>query len=315
MKETNLLPSWIVEVVNQHKDKLHPKSKEFFDKALEIAPHFEIQFLNIPAQSEIGALKSYNPNEVYAFYGTQSPREFILLNILKLFHFQAIYQIRELGLSFSSLLEEGRFYVAAITNRAMLEVVCANYYTFRRVENEFKQGLAHLKNGSEKRSSAEKSKLFEKYGEAILSIVSKVHDANLASSIDWQKYLMKKTDAPIAVEKTSKLNVNEAIKDVEKYSKLPLSEGAYDLLSEFVHPNVGSKMLIVNTRRPHDGMMDSVTVGDNKYNGEAALFYVDNLAESLYYTLTLALSLSERSQKLIAVVDQMVPRDDGKQLH
>jgi hypothetical protein len=74
-------------------------------------------------------------------------------------------------------------------------------------------------------------------------------------------------------------------------------------------------MLIVNTKNTRDEMMDALTIGENKDNSEAVLFFVDHLAESLYYTLTLALTLFDRSQELIAVLDRLVPDKASKTGH
>lgn len=59
-----------------------------------------------------------------------------------------------------------------------------------------------------------------------------------------------------------------------KKSGLPLIK-TYDLLSEVVHPNAGSKMLVVSTRRSHDSHFDVLNLGDNSRNEEACLFFLE----------------------------------------
>ena len=306
MNTPNQFPPWIVEAVSGNRNQLTPDASKFFDQCMELFPHIDSHFLSIPATSDLGVLKSYDPAEVHDQYGVKSPNELILLNIFELFHFQAKYQLRELSLSLMHALEEGRFYVAAITSRAMLEVVCVNYYTFRRVDEQFKQCLQYLRTAAKTKSHVEKAKLLDKYARGSYEIFSKLFDANLATSIDWKAHLFDKyvlsTEAP---EATKKVHVNTAIEDIEKQSGLRLSS-AYHVLSEFVHPNAGSKMLIVNTRTAHDPLMDKLKIGDNKGNVEAALFCIDHLAESIFYTWTLALTLSDRGQKLITVLDDFV---------
>ena len=103
-----------------------------------------------------------------------------------------------------------------------------------------------------------------------------------------------------------KVNVKTAIEYLEKQSALPLWD-AYNMLSEFVHPNAGSRMLIINTKRSSLPLMDALIIGDNKLNVEAAMFYVDHLAESMFYAWTLALTLNQRSQNLISVLNALVP--------
>jgi len=306
MSEPRGFPDWIAEAANKHKTQLDPKSKEFFEKILELFPHFDESFLSIPPTSDIGVLKSYDPGDVRQHYGFESPHEFILLNICEKFNFHAIYQIRELGLSLLTSLNEGNFYVSAILNRTLFEVVCINYYSFRRIESQLKQCLGYLKTASKTKSSVERKKILNKYYQGTYEIFSRALDANNATSIDWPKYYAENFDIPIAAgEEAKKVHVNTAIKDLGEQSGLPLVE-AYNVLSEFVHPNAGSKMLVVNTRRSHDPIMDALTLGDNKNNAEAALFYIDHISESMFYTWTLALTLSDRGHKLLSILDNLV---------
>lgn len=312
MSDPNTFPAWIAEAVSNNQQQLNDESREFFEKLLEHFPHFDRTFLSIPDTLDIGILKSYNPKEIQKQFGFESPHEFILLNICESFHFQATYQIRELGLSLQNSMLEGRFYVAAITIRAMLEVVCVNYYTFRRVEKQFKQCLESLIIARKTKSTAEKSRLLKIYYQGTYEIFTKLFDANTASSIDWSKYLREKFQINIAAsEQSKKVHVNTAIEDIEKQSGLPLKE-AYNLLSEFVHPNAGSKMLVVNTKQSHHPLMDALKIGNNKGNPEAALFFIDQLSESVFYTWTLALTLFNRGQELLEVIDCLIPKEPSK---
>lgn len=315
MSQHNKFPDWIVDVFNQKQDQLNPKSKEFFEKTIEIFPYFDSNFLSIPNTSDVGILKSYDPVTVANYYGLESPYEFILLNICELFHFQAIYQLRELSLALLNDLEDGRFYTSAILNRAMFEVVCVNYYTLRRVESQFKKCLEYLQTALKTRSTTEKSKIQKKYTEGIYKIFSDIFNANVGTSLDWEKHFMENFNATIKVGDVTKIvHVNTAIKDLEEYSGLHLIN-SYNVLSEFVHPNMGSKMLIVNTQRPHDSLMGALKIGDNKFNAEAALFYIDQVAEHMFYTWSMALTFCDQGHKLIAVIDKLVPEQTSKNVH
>lgn len=315
MNEPATFPLWIVEAFNQHQKQLNPKSKEFFEKLLELSPYFDNAFLSIPATSDIGALKSYEPEEVQRHLGLESPHEFILLNICETFHFQATYQLRELGLSFLSSLTEGRFFVSAITNRAMMEVVCVNYYAFRRIEKQLKQCLGLLQEAAKTKSDNERTRILNSYYQGTFEICSRVFVANTASSISWSEYLQDRFKIKIEPrESLKKVHVHDAIKDLEKSSGLPLI-ATYDVLSEFVHPNAGSKMLVINTKKALYPFMDALTIGDNKENSEAALFFIDHLSESMFYTWNLALTLSQRGQELLEVLDGLASIESSKKFH
>lgn len=199
----------------------------------------------------------------------------------------------------------------------MLEVICVNYYTFRRIDSRFKRCLEFIKAAAKTKSAAEKSKLLNKYHQETYEIFSEVFDANTASSIDWPKLLLEKHSITIPTGYvTKKIHVNTAIRDIENQSGLPLVD-AYNVLSEFCHPNAGSKMLVVNTKRTHDPLMDALTIGDNKANSEAALFYIDYMSESTFYALTLALTLVDRCGKLLSVLDSItsMPKATSKVIH
>jgi len=315
MSNQTRFPAWITEAVNKNEGEVNSKSREFFQKLLELVPHFDQAFLSIPATSDIGVLRSLDPKEVQRHLGLESPQEFILLNVIELFHFQATYQLRELALSLLGALSEGRFYVAAIISRAMLEVVCVNYYTLRRIETQFEQCVDLLKNAVKTKSSTERARLLNSYYQGTYEILSKVLDANSASSISWSKYMLERFNVIIeSGEDVKKVHVSTAIPDIEKKSGLPLNN-AYNVLSEFVHPNAGSKMLIVNTRQSRYQLMDALTIGENKGNTDAALFYIDHLAEGMFYTWTLALTLSHRGQDLIAQIDSLVPTGASRSVH
>jgi argininosuccinate lyase len=197
----------------------------------------------------------------------------------------------------------------------MLEVVCINYYAFRRADKKFKQCLEILSNAVKTKSTAEKSRLSNRYYQEAYEIFSTIFDANVSSSIDWSKYIKDRFNQNIkAGEQVKKVHVNTAIEDIAKQSGFPLQD-AYNVLSEFVHPNAGSKMLIIKTKQSRYPLMDALTIGDNKENSEAALFYIDHVAESMFYTWTLALTLFHRGQKLISVLDELVPSGSSRNVH
>lgn len=315
MSDKILFPSWIEIAFRKNLEKINPRSKDFFEKLLELFPHFSQSFLDIPPRAEIGHLTSHDPKELQGSMGLQSPQQFILLTIFESFHFHAIYQLRELGLSFLAALAEGRFYASAIIGRAMMEVVCINYYSFRRVEDQLKQCIEILMAAGATKSEVERARILTRYYEGTYNMYAQISKANTASSLDWQLHLQEKFGVNIEAGGQSKIvHVLDAIRDIEKKSGLPLSS-AYAVFSEFVHPNAGSKMLIVNTKRHHLPSLDALIIGDNADNSEAALFYIDHLSEGIFYTWTLALTLFDRAQSVLSVLDGLVPIEADKRVH
>ena len=307
------LPGWIVDAIRQNDHLLRPKSKDSFENICEIWPHFASSHLDIPENSELGVLRTYSLAELSKQYDTPMLREFLLLNVCEQMHYFSIYQIRELGLSLTESLEKGHFYAAGITTRALLEVVCVNYWSFRRIDDLFRQCFKWMQVAAKTRSSIEQDKLLKKYSENLYKIASLAYDANTSTSLDWATYL-KQFGASLTSNPPSKVNVHEAIKDIGEKSKLPLND-TYHVLSEFVHPNAGSKMLIINTKRSHLEFMDAVKIGNNQNNAEAALFFVDHISEGLYYSLTLSLTLSDRFSRLLNILNGLVSSSSNKNYH
>jgi hypothetical protein len=163
------------------------------------------------------------------------------------------------------------------------------------------------------KSAVEKETLTKQYIEKLYEIYAALQRGNTASSIDWQDHMQKFGLAKSEKREVERIHIKTAIEDIQKQSKLPLDR-IYGLMSEFVHPNYGSKALIFKTSSKHDDLMDKLTIGDNKNNEQAALFYIDQCSEGLYVTLTLAMSLVDRSIKLISTLDHFT-ENSKKTLH
>ena len=314
MEEKTKFPSWIIDVEKVDRSKLAQHSQEFFRKSLECYPHFHEIFLDCPKTSEIGVLTNHEPWVLEEHYEKSTLIHFIIANVAETFHYQFVYQIRELGLAMHGALDRGAFYTAAILNRSIFEAVCTSYYTFRRIEDKFKQSLVPLQIAAKTRSKVEQEKNIVKHYELLYEIYSLVHMANTATTMNWTEHLKQFGYSIELPEPGKRLHVNDAIRDIEAKSKLPLWK-VYNLMSEFVHPNFGSKTMIINTRRSYQKYMDVLVLGDNGGNAEAALYYIDQFSESLYYTLTLACSLYGRSAKFLDDIFKFIPRPDNRTLH
>jgi hypothetical protein len=313
MKTKNNFPEWIVSVADSNQASINKESSENFEKVKELYPNFVSAYIELPMNVDLGVLKSHNPFEVSSYFEMGSSLEFIVFNVYETFHFVFIYQIRELSLIMEDCFREGKFFGAAIINRSIFELVCANYYTFRRVENKFTECIAILNKIVKTKSSVEKETLTKQYVEKIYEIYAVLHRGNTASSIDWQDHMQKFGLSKNESKDIQRIHISTAIDDIEKQSKMPLQK-IYGYMSEFVHPNYGSKTLIIKTASKQNELMDKLTIGENKDNEEAALFYIDQCSEGLYITLTLALSLHDRSLKLLFALDQII-EDNKKNSH
>ena len=310
MKKNTNFPHWISESVHKNRPSLNPASYEFFEKFLEIYPFFSIDYMQCPTTIDIGVLKSHSLKELDTHYKKETICEFVLFNLFETFHFFLVYQVRELSLTIFESWENGKFFSASILNRSMFELVCVSYYSFRRVEKKFKEAFVFVDKINKTKSQVEKTRLANEYASKLMEIFLLIRSGNNASSIDWSSYMSKFGVELDEQEKIEKIHIMKAVEDIEKVSTFPLTK-IYGMMSEFVHPNYGSKTLIIKTKRTHDKFMDRLTIGDNGYNEESALFYVDHCSEGLYVTLTLAMSLLGRSSDLLLFLNQILEKSEN----
>ena len=309
MKKKDQFPEWIVDIVSKNQASINKQSLEYFEKVKDLYPHFVNAYIDIPCDIELGVLKCHNPSKISDYYQKKNPFEFIVFNVFETFHFIYIYQVRELSKLMEDCLESGKYFGVAILNRSIFELVCTTYYTFRRVESKFIECINILKKIVKTKSIVESETLTKQYFEKLIDIYIALDRGNTASSIDWQDHMQKFGLVKLEQRETSKIHIGTVIEDMQKQSKMPLSK-IYGLMSEFVHPNYGSKMLVIKTANKHDELMDKLTVGENNNNEEAALFYIDQCSEGLYVTLTLAMSLVDRSSKLLTSLSQIIENDN-----
>jgi hypothetical protein len=315
MSQVNAFPSWLLDVEKSAGGKLNKNSRDFFSKAMECYPYFYEVFLNCPNKLEIGQLNELNPHFLETYYGKQAVLiPFIVANIFECFHFEFVYQIRELAISQREALERGAFYVAVILSRSIFETICTQYYTVRRVDEKFKQLVKWTQEAAKTNSKVEQEKLLRKSNEVLYEIFSLVFSARASTSLDWAAHMSTFGFQIENAEKIKPIHVSKAVEDLENASKLPLIK-TYSLLSEFVHPNFGAKTLILNTKQPYQPYMDKMTLGENINNHEAALWYLDQLSESLYYSLTLACSLHEMSVKFLNAIFSLAGINDKQSIN
>lgn len=313
MNTEKTFPNWIINVANKRQASLNKQSLYYFEKIKELYPSFVSSFIAIPINVELGILKSHDPSEVSNYYQKNNPLETITFNVYETFHFVFIYQIRELAQIMEDCLTEGKFFGAAIINRSIFELVCTTYYTLRRVEQKFSECIDILKKFNKTKSTIEKGTLTKQYFEKLNVIYDALEKGNVSSSIDWLDHMQKYGLVKQESRKINRVHVSSAIEDIQKQSGMPLLK-IYELMSEFVHPNYGSKALIIQTSKKQDDLMDCLMIGENKDNEEAALFYIDQNSEGLYTTLTLAITLVDRSTRLLTALNQFT-ENDKKILH
>jgi hypothetical protein len=299
---TPLIPDWIVSIAKARAPELSPDAVSAFDKTLECMHAFSGHYLDIPQNSQLGVLRTHSPSSLAGTRYERKEPELITHGALELFKFQFVYQVRELGLAFNESLENSRFYAAAVILRTIFESVCRIHYAADKACNRFDEAMKELGVAVKTSSHAEREKRMSNYRQKLHEVYSLIMNDNKASSLDWTSFPPQKLSIDDSAAPIKKVHVNDTIREIGKKSGLPLSK-IYDLLSEVVHPNAGSKMLVVSTRRSHDSHFDVLNLGDNSRNEEACLFFIDLLSEALFFTVNLCCSLPNRLQKPLDLLD------------
>jgi len=290
------LPHWMVQEARKNSGSLNAASLSFFDKLAEFYPHFDARYVAAPARADLEALSTYDLDQIAALYPGADPRLVILRSEYEQFYFITCYQVRELAIAFARALAAGDFYVGAILARSILEISSCAHYILRRLQSKFVE-ISNVATSYAKTKSADHSeKLRTEFLTKIYEAFSHLHRANTASSFPWSEHFerlgVKLNEASFG----KVLHTQTCIEDVSKAYKLPI-ESSYATLSEFVHPNFGSKTLLVGSRKPINTAMDKLKIGSVNRE-EKCLWFIDHISEPLYHTLNLALTFHQHGGDL-----------------
>lgn len=212
------------------------------------------------------------------------------------FYFITCYQVRELATAFAESLAKGDFYASAIMARSILEICSCAHYILRRLQSKFVEISKVAASFAASKSVSHIDKMSNEFLTKIYEAFSYLHRANRASSFPWaahfERYGVELNEASFG----KALHTGTCIEDISKAYKLPI-ENCYAILSEFVHPNFGSRTLLVGTREPINATMDKLRIGSVKRE-EKCLWFIDHISEPLYHTLNLALTFHQHGGDL-----------------
>lgn len=289
-------PRWIINEARANAVALNATSLSFFDKIVDVYPHFEARYVHAPPQADLEALSTYDLKQISALYPGADPRLVILRSEYEQFYFITCHQVRELAAAFAKALAAGDFYACAIMARSILEISSCAHFILRRLQAKFVE-ISNVAASYAKTKSADHiAKMRTEFLTKIYEAFSTLHRANRASGFPWSEHFerfgVELKDASFG----KALHTNTCIEDVSKAYKLPL-ESCYAILSEFVHPNFGSKTLLVGSREPINTAMDRLKIGSVNRE-EKCLWFIDHISEPLYHTLNMALTFHQHGGDL-----------------
>lgn len=289
-------PNWILEAARTHTTQLNATSLGFLEQVAELYPHFDKGYVNAPPLAELTVLSSYNLDRIYAYYPDADPRLLILRSAYEQFFFITGYQIRELAIPFARSFESGEFYAAAILIRSILEISSCAHYILRRLQTKFVELSKTSASLVASKSADHIAKMHKEFATKLYEAFSYLQRANTASAFPWAEHLQRFGIELSDPSFGKALNTKSCIEDIAGAYKQPFNV-CYDVLSEFVHPNFGSKTLLIGTREPVNDVTDRLKIGASNRD-EKCLWFVDHLSESLLHTIKLALTFHQNGAGL-----------------
>lgn len=293
-----MIPAYIKRTLSEKSSYLHESTiKNFIEIELR-EKHVYETIINAPSEVKLGYLTSCSPEEVASISGNR-PFEFLIFNYYENIYFNAFLQIKRLTRNFSENLEERDYYSSAIILRAWLEVVISAYYPLIKSEKLIGECIQILNSLAKTKSEHEQLRLNKRYAEITYQIFSNGFDFFHSCSADFNHNLLAKFKVDTsAFPKTKKIHINDTITVIEKESKLPI-KSIYSLLSDFCHPNSGSRMLMMETLEDGVGILQEAILSSQPNSEEASLFYLDTFSEAILLNLNLSLTLPERYKRFL----------------
>lgn len=297
-----IIPQWIADHAAESKNDFETEANNFFKKIMELSDSFEENFLKIPPEMTIYKIEMTDPASVSKISReNENPAVLMYNNLAEQCNFYFLYQVNELSKSLVHSLREGMFYSSNIIIRSIFEVSCYYTYFFDKSEEEFKKSLKHLHSAGNTKSKSERSRQYINFIRCIIDASNNFADSINSSSKNSKVHGEREFLSEDAKKRT---HIHDCIRHVEKKSKLKLWS-SYEILSEFCHPNLGSRTFIIDPVNTIDPLVKTFQIGNNK-SLSSAIWFLNNISEGFYYTLTLSLSLNARFLKMRTILKDIL---------
>ena len=251
-KTTEGLPKWIINQSDDLKKSLTPQNQLAFDNIVQKMRELWSMHQCMPSEFHIAEVYNVNPRDMQKLFSDPvRALMFACEFTIATFHFSHISKNKSYLIGLKSALNENNYLVSMACLRGILEEL-AHYGYFARRLQQRRRVLDKTSNPPKKKGQAY-VKWFEKLSGELMEIVTLMRRAVHGSDYDWSswfKNIYSEHGVLISEDETSeikKLHINDCLRDLEKKTKSPIV-AYYDLLSEMVHPNRGSQMLVIDSR-------------------------------------------------------------------
>jgi hypothetical protein len=288
-----MIPKEIYRILEENRIFLSERSKEIVQKLSSLEIELENFNSKVPEKIELGYLHTYDPAKL-ALLSDQKPFEFAIFNTFENLYFNSLLQIKQLLGAYEAALSQGNYYTSVVLLRSWIEVIAFSYYPLFCAQKKIPEVINVVKSLVKTKSESEKKRLTIEYAKLSHAIFSKGLDSFNSRSPDFLENLSKQIDYSIeGGQEAKRVHINDTIRELEKESKFPI-ESLYSLLSDFSHPNTGSRMLMMETLENSNGIMSKAVLRSTGISKEATLFYFDVFSESILHIFNLTLTYPHR---------------------
>ena len=265
---------------------------------------------NQPDTYDLGYLTTYDMEEISKF-SNGLPREFRNFNLFENLYFLSFTQIKQLLKLYQSLIKDEKYYASIIVLRSLLEVVAFTSYPLSKAEGIMPELGKILNNSIKTKSHNEKSRLSLKYSEKTYAIFESVYDSFHSGGDFLTKNMSTKYGIDISSAPPKKtVHIHDALKELDKKSKQPVWE-LYEMLSQCAHPNIGSRLLMIESSAKHFSGMDKMTISSSNKSKEGTIYYYEQFSEGLLLTLQLTLALTQRFKTFLDTLNSLFEYSNG----
>jgi len=291
--EATMIPSEIYKILEDNKNLLLNKTMESVDKIKSLENAVADFNKKASDTAELGYLHTYDLKKLAKLSGNK-PFEFVIFNTFENLYFNTLLQIKQLLGSYEAALSQGNYYTSVVLLRSWLEVIAFSYYPLFYAKNKITDISKIAQNLSKTKSENERKRLTAEYAKLSYEIFSKAFDSFNSRSPDFLANLSQQLNYSFqGAPEAKRVHINDPIRALEKETGFPI-ESLYSLLSDFSHPNTGSRMLMMETLHNTNGILSKAVLRSTGVSTEATLFYFGVFSDSLIHILNLTLTYPNR---------------------
>ncbi len=289
------------ELTNEIARNLGAESRENFTELCLSYDALSRYLAVLPENIELTSYLTHDLNELSEIFDPKYVQISLIESLIFECYYSSFYKIKRSCSNIDRLIIDNDYYTSVVLLRLLFEeVVYFNCFVFdikKTLGDLFRTIEGNLKSKDALDAHYVHSQLFKIY-----DYLDKFY---FQSRLDWKTFRfgdaawedISGETVPTTREST---NILTYLKKIEKKAPYPFTK-YYDLLCEFSHPNLGSRLMLLKTRtddKKNPKLVSTVTLG-NTDNNESMFWFFDTFAEPMNKTVILALNtINEADRQL-----------------